>query len=181
MTRSEAIDMLRQICSYLTAGNPVWRPEPIREACDMAIEALTEREASANDLISRQAAIDAIFSEPLYKSGMKKRDADAVVPAIYEKIKSLPAAEPQITLESAVDFLHSIGWMQEHDRILTESAERRGKWIPKDERWHCTLCDGIAPKGIRWKFCPICGARMEGTERQRAAEGNDAGSKREET
>lgn len=96
-------------------------------------------------------------------------------------IKETPSAEPQITLESAVDFLHSIGWMQEHDRILTEAAQRRGKWIPKDERWHCTLCDGIAPKGIRWKFCPICGGRMEGTERQRAAEGNDAGSKREET
>ena len=47
MTRSDAIDMLRQICSYLTAGNPVWRTEPIREACDMAIEALTEKEPSA--------------------------------------------------------------------------------------------------------------------------------------
>lgn len=47
MTRSEAIDMIRQIASYLTAGNPVWRSEPIREACDMAIEALTEKEPSA--------------------------------------------------------------------------------------------------------------------------------------
>ena len=86
MTRSEAIDMLRQICSYLTAGNPVWRSEPIREAIDMAIEALTEREAS---------------------------------------------------------------------------AERSGKWIPRDDRWRCTLCNGIAPKGIRWNFCPWCGAKME--------------------
>ena len=49
MTRSEAIDMLRQICSYLTAGNPVWRTEPIKEACEMAIEALTEKEASVTD------------------------------------------------------------------------------------------------------------------------------------
>lgn len=48
-----------------------------------------------DDLISRQAAIDAIFSEPLYKSGMKKRDADVVVPVIYEKIKSLPSAQPE--------------------------------------------------------------------------------------
>ena len=48
-----------------------------------------------SDLIDRQAAIDAIFSEPLYESGMKKRDADAVVPAIYEKIKSLPSAQPE--------------------------------------------------------------------------------------
>ena len=49
-----------------------------------------------SDLISREAVIDAIFSEPLYKTGMKKRDADAVVPAIYEKIKSLPSAQPEI-------------------------------------------------------------------------------------
>lgn len=48
-----------------------------------------------DDLISRQAAIDAIFSEPLYKSGLKKRDADVVIPAIYEKIKSLPSAQPE--------------------------------------------------------------------------------------
>ena len=39
--------------------------------------------------------MDALFSEPLYESGMKKRDADAVVPAIYEKIKSLPSAQPE--------------------------------------------------------------------------------------
>ena len=51
------------------------------------------------DLIDRQAAIDVIFSEPLYKSGMKKRDADAVVPAIYEKIKSLPSAQPVISCD----------------------------------------------------------------------------------
>ena len=53
-------------------------------------------ETHACDLIIRQAAIDAIFSEPLYESGMKKRDADEVVPAIYEKIKSLPSAQPEI-------------------------------------------------------------------------------------
>lgn len=48
------------------------------------------------DPIERQAAIDVVFSEPLYESGMKKRGADAVVPAIYEKIKALPSAQPEI-------------------------------------------------------------------------------------
>lgn len=62
------------------------------------------------DLISRQAAIDAIFSEPLYESGMKKRDADAVAHAIYEKIKSLP------------------------------SVERRGRWIEDGCIIKCNLC-----------------------------------------
>lgn len=48
------------------------------------------------DPIERQDAIDAIISEPLYETGMKKRDADVVVPAIYEKIKSLPSAQPTL-------------------------------------------------------------------------------------
>ena len=48
-------------------------------------------------LISQQAAIDVIFNEPLYESGMKRRYADVVIPAIYEKIKSLPSAQPEST------------------------------------------------------------------------------------
>ena len=38
-------------------------------------------------------------------------------------LRSLPPAQPEITLESAIDYLHSIGWMQEHDRTLLESAQ----------------------------------------------------------
>lgn len=40
--------------------------------------------------------------------------------AAAKAIKALE--QPKITLESAIDYLHSIGWMQEHDRALTESA-----------------------------------------------------------
>ena len=54
-----------------------------------------DEDRTEDDQISRRAAVDALFSEPLYESGMKKRDADAVVPAIYEKIKSLPSAQPE--------------------------------------------------------------------------------------
>lgn len=48
-----------------------------------------------SDTIYRQAAIEEIFKEPLYESGMKERTASAVVHAIYEKIKSLPSAQPE--------------------------------------------------------------------------------------
>ena len=37
----------------------------------------------------------------------------------------LPPAQPEITLESAIDYLHSIGWMQEHDRILSSAQPER--------------------------------------------------------
>lgn len=46
------------------------------------------------DTISRRDAIETIFNEPLCESGMKERTAIAVVLAIYEKIKSLPSAQP---------------------------------------------------------------------------------------
>ena len=50
----------------------------------------------SEDTISRQAAIEAIFNEPLCESGMKERTAIAVVLAIYKKIKSLPSAQPTL-------------------------------------------------------------------------------------
>ena len=43
------------------------------------------KDTNVGDIISRQAAIDVIFSEPLYETGMKKRSAEEVVPAIFEK------------------------------------------------------------------------------------------------
>lgn len=48
---------------------------------------------------------------------------------IIKRLTSLPSAQPKITLESAIDYLHSIGWMQEHDRILEEP-----QWIPCSEK-----------------------------------------------
>lgn len=100
-TTQEAIDEIR--CDMCIRHEEM--TDDLYEALDMAIDALTAQEQLANDspeldnnfgdLISRRAALDAIFSEPLYKSGMKKRDVDVVVPAIYEKIKSLPSAQPE--------------------------------------------------------------------------------------
>lgn len=54
------------------------------------------------------------------------------------------------------NFIHLI-------RDIAPPAEpEKGKWIPKpDEKFHCNKCDGIAPKGYRWDFCPNCGADME--------------------
>lgn len=91
-----------------------------------------------SDLIDRQAAIDA----------MNKRARDTFTLAsgykyylgalhdIADDIKKLPSAQPE---------------------------RKKGEWIPKDDgRYHCSSCDGIAPKGYRWDFCPICGADMRG-------------------
>lgn len=45
---------------------------------------------------------------------------------------------------------------------------RHGKWVGKeDKRWHCSECDGIAPKGYRYNYCPDCGAKMDLDEERR--------------
>ena len=44
---------------------------------------------------------------------------------------------------------------------------KHGHWIGKeDQKWHCSECDGIAPKGYRYNYCPHCGARMDGERRE---------------
>lgn len=43
MTREEAINMIKVVRQYLTAGNPIFDAKKINETMRMAIEALSER------------------------------------------------------------------------------------------------------------------------------------------
>ena len=46
-----------------------------------------------------------------------------------------------------------------------EPERKTARWVPKnDGRYHCSSCDGIAPKGYRWDYCPICGVDMRGEQ-----------------
>lgn len=83
-----------------------------------------------SDLISRQAAIEAIFNEPLCESGMKERTAIAVVLAIYEKIKSLPSAQPdQSKYEYHYDHTDCIWYRPEaSNRCPVTCAQYRDGW-----------------------------------------------------
>lgn len=78
------------------------------------------------DTISRKAAIEALadYIHNVDKvMGTGHLTADDCKDAAASVFEELPSAQPGITLESAIDYLHSIGWMQEHDRTLTESAQ----------------------------------------------------------
>jgi len=98
------------------------------------ITALMREGETMDDLISRQAAIDVVH-RAIYdffdicsdddESPITYKDEKLleINKAITAQICKLPSAQPEITLESAIDYLHSIGWMQEHDGILTESAQ----------------------------------------------------------
>ena len=87
------------------------------------------------DAVSRQAAIDAIRAMQTYK---------------------LFAGDDLILVDQA-------GAQTELMMLPSAQPRPRGKWIPKrDCRYHCSLCDGVAPKGCRWDYCPNCGADMRG-------------------
>ena len=111
------------------------------------------------DAVSRQDVLDLVVGEISHET--------------YEGIYELPSVtvrQNEITLESAIDYLHKIGWMQEHDRILSE--RQTGEWIelPKaldanENPCKCSACGHILsfmhcyPKS---NFCPNCGADMRG-------------------
>lgn len=111
-----------------------------------------------DDLISRQAAIDAV----------KHAWAKGLEPTQF--IEDLPSAQPEITLESAIDYLHSIGWMQEHDRILSfaqpercEDCENFSKTrllIPQPDIIRCRDCKYGEQDDDGWWYCRDTGYSM---------------------
>ena len=82
------------------------------------------------DTISRRDAIEAIFNEPLCESGMKERTTIAVVLAIYEKIKSLPSAQPDLgKYEYHYDHTDCIWYRPEaRNRCPVTCAQYRDGW-----------------------------------------------------
>ena len=73
-----------------------------------------------SDLISRQAAIDALHMHLMYRMG-----TDSNKKRLDDWINSLPSAQPEpseITDEQAILHLRSTGWMQRHDKEMYESG-----------------------------------------------------------
>ena len=59
MNKSEIIQMLSEIRDYLTAGNPVWDTDKVREAMNVAIKAVeTEK-----PVFDSEEEADAYYSE----------------------------------------------------------------------------------------------------------------------
>lgn len=92
-------------------------------------------EQKTSDCISRCDVIDVVrkntfrltFAEEQGCEGHVAWSAEAVYSDVIEgALLELPSAQPDLTLESAIDYLHSIGWMQNHDKEITDSAYREG-------------------------------------------------------
>jgi len=100
-----------------------------------------------DDLISRQAAIDALHMHLMYRMG-----TDSNKKRLDEWINNLPSTQPTI-------------------------KPRKGKWLPDNNsvyemRFVCSECNesqvvpttGFTKYKPIWNFCPNCGADMRGEQ-----------------
>ena len=69
------------------------------------------------------------------------------------------------TKEAAIDYLNEIGWLPEHDKIL---SPKEGSWVKSDKYSGysvCSVCGNCYVDSTliyleKWLFCPQCGAHM---------------------
>lgn len=137
-----------------------------------------------DNLISRQAAINEFYHiKHILQMMDDSQNADKTMQGLLlaqDAVKKLPPAQTEITLEQAVDRLYELGWIQEHDRVLTESAQdrKKGNWTEKEvihnvkpiiiEEWQsarCSVCGKYHTTPYlyffdNYNFCPNCGADM---------------------
>ena len=116
-----------------------------------------------SDLISRQATIEWL-----------KNEWNGMVTSLFDGIKTLPSAQPERTdcteCEEYDSETKSCPKYCEVIRKTLEEAkqERTGRWLPDNRPgggfWVCSCCkfpsEAFAADKL-YKYCPVCGARME--------------------
>lgn len=141
------------------------------------IFAVEQKGEPMNDLISRQAAIDALNEVSEHYTD-KGREWHPHVNFMVEAIEALPSAQPEIDeLQKEVDYWHEKCTSYEQTIVrLTESAQperKKGKWIYTKKRLirggyvdasECSVCNKRIMPHLKPNFCPNCGAEMEDSD-----------------
>ena len=108
-----------------------------------------------DDLISRQAAIDALDGEIEITGRTNAEAVKGYVRLVKDRLERLPSATPR----------QKIGrW--EHGKEI--SREYRGQALVSIDYldWHCSNCHCVVEQSIKpkWDYCPSCGAKMQESE-----------------
>ena len=97
-------------------------------------------------------------------------DGQTTLPGFEEEFGGIESIMPK-TKESAIDYLNEIGWLPEHDKIL---SPKEGSWV-KSDKYNgylvCSVCgdcyvDSDWISSEKWKYCPSCGAHMSYDEQE---------------
>lgn len=138
------------------------------------------------DLISRQAAIDALwkalyeYEDKTEKQFQESEDLDVgewfmhriFVQNMHDiDIQTILSLPSETYINTSKELLCSVNVNMDTDEVLERLKERgwgpveHGRWLHKnDNKLHCSKCDNIAPKGYKYNYCQECGARMDGKE-----------------
>ena len=102
-------------------------------------------------------------------------DGQTFIDGWEDLLKDIKLADTNITVfvddsmprtkEAAIDYLYEIGWLPEHDKIL---SPKEGSWVKSDKYngyFVCSVCGDcyVDPEWItygKWNYCPSCGAHM---------------------
>lgn len=111
-----------------------------------------------DDLISRQAAI----TLPIMPKEYRKHnpiDCDDAYEQGWGDCQSCIGRLPTADLSEYCDKL----WKTAYERGKAEAHPKKGKWVPLPDGWAvCSVCEHLErAAGLKWRFCPNCGARME--------------------
>lgn len=130
-----------------------------------------------DDLISRQAAIDALI-----KLGDHWNGHDEVKRGIHHSvgvIEDMPPVQPEQDCEKCVfrpfkqfqpePQCDECAYREEARQTIAKYQRKKGKWIKADEtpyirkHYHTVCCSECHRQGSeRWNYCPNCGADMRG-------------------
>ena len=146
ISRRAAISAAIEAVDDWDGGYNLDREERITSALNELPSAQPERSSEIQDILEY---LDTVL-HPIISP-----DHWNVYSELHDMISMLPSAQPEITLESAIDYLHSIGWMQSHDKQMYEDGQRHAQ----PEIIHCRdckfsyvfeLCEGKADRYCRW-------------------------------
>lgn len=123
-----------------------------------------------DDLISRQAVLDLINTQPSEETSNG---------LLYQSVKQLPSAQPEYDNSMCYDcpdYDHENQVCPKFCKIIRGALSQRkeGRWIRKSNwMWTCSCCgkdnayaytadDAFEPTVLQDFFCPNCGAKMGG-------------------
>ena len=105
------------------------------------------------DLISREEAINTIKSM-LYQTALNSVEGDEKAALLYADIAD-NRVETWLKLVDSVDAVSVV-----HGRWIDENPDNS-----LDPRMRCSICTGVESPLLKWRYCPNCGAKMDGERR----------------